>query len=110
MAVTTALRVRGMRSGGQSGSFGAVRLAALGLAVSTWFVVASQTETDQVRWWLVAAPLVVAAIPLLVPRHGARVAAALALGAWCFVAMFSIGMLQLPALVAAVVAAARDGR
>ena len=110
MAMTTALRVRGMRSAADGWSFVAFLLAALGLAASIWFVVASQTETGQARWWLVVAPLVVAAIPLLVPRHGARVAAALALGAWCFVAMFSIGMLQLPALVAAAVAAARDGR
>ena len=108
--MTTAVRVRGIRSAAERWSFVAFLLAALGLATSVWFIVASQSETDQIRWWLVVTPLVVAAIPLLAPRHDVRVAAALALGAWCFVAVFSIGMLQLPALVAAVVAVARGGR
>ena len=107
--MTTALRLRGMQSA-ERWSFVAFLLAALGVGASVWFIAASQTETDDIRWWLVAAPLVVAAIPLLVPRAGVRVAAATVLGAWCFVAMFSIGMLQLPTLAAAIGAALRDGR
>jgi hypothetical protein len=108
LGVSTAVRVRGVRSPAERWSVGAFLLAAVGLAASIWFIVVSQTETDQVRWWLVLAPVVVTVIPLLSPRYGVRVAAMLALGAWCILALFSIGMLQLPALIAAVVAVARD--
>ena len=110
MAVTTAVRLRRTRSAAERWSLAAFLLAALGIVASAWFIVASPTDTEQVRWWLVVAPLIVAAIPLVVPRPGVRVAATLALGAWCWVAMFSIGMLQLPALVAAFGAVLKDRR
>jgi hypothetical protein len=107
--MSTAVRLRSMRTPAERWSVGAFLLAALGLAASVWLVVASQSDTDQVRWWLVSGPVVVTAIPLLIPRDGVRVATMLALGAWCFLAVFSIGMLQWPALVAAVVAVVRGG-
>jgi hypothetical protein len=81
----------------------------IGVAVSIWFVLSSETDPAGVRWWLVVAPLVVTAIPVLLPRHGVRVTAMVVLGAWCVLAVFSIGMLLGPALSAAVVAVVREG-
>jgi hypothetical protein len=98
-----------MRSPAERWSFAAFLLAAIGLVLSVWFIVGSQTDTGQVRWWLVVAPLVATAIPLLVPRHGIRLGAVIALGGWCLLAALSIGMLQLPALIASVVGALRQG-
>jgi hypothetical protein len=110
MAVSIAVRIRGTQSAGEGWSFAALLLAAVGVAASIWFVVASQTDTDDVRWWLVVAPLFVMAAPVLLARHAVRVGAMVALAGWCFLAVFSIGMLQLPALVAAVIAVLRDSR
>jgi hypothetical protein len=58
-------------------------------------------------WILVvsAVPVAVALVPVLVRRHGARVASAILLWACCVVAIASIGMFFLPAAIAMTVAA-----
>jgi hypothetical protein len=109
MGVTHAVRLIRHRSDAERWSFLALLLAVVGLSVSIWFIFSSQSETSQIRWWLVALPLVVTAAPVLVPRHGVRVAAAVLLGVWCFLTGFSIGMLLLPALLAALAAVVREG-
>ena len=107
--MSVAVRVGGTRSEADRWSFVALALATIGLAVSVWFILKSETDTAQVRWWLVVAPLFVTAIPVLLPRHAVRVTAVVVLGAWCLLTGFSIGMLLLPALIAAVVAVIREG-
>ena len=109
VGVSVAVRVGGTRSEADRWSFVALALATIGLAVSVWFILKSETDTAQVRWWLVVAPLFVTAIPVLLPRHAVRVTAVVVLGAWCLLTGFSIGMLLLPALIAAVVAVIREG-
>jgi hypothetical protein len=91
-------------------SIAAFALALVGLALSVSFILGSQTDTSDVRWWLVVAPTVVTAVPLLFPRLEVRVAAMAVLGTWCIVASFSIGLLLVPALAAAVAAAASESR
>jgi hypothetical protein len=110
VVVNVAAHIRGTRSAAERWGFAAFLLAGVGLALSIWFIVGSQTDTGDVRWWLVVVPLVVTATPVVVATHGVRLAAMIALGAWCVLAVFSIGMLQLQALLAAVVAVLREDR
>lgn len=81
-------------------SFAAFGLAVAGVAAATAFIFAVDSDPERIRWWLVLAPVAITAFPLLVRKNAARLLAALLLTAWCIVAMFSIGMLLLPALVA----------
>ncbi len=108
MAVSFALSIRTTLSDAQRWSFAAFVLAAVGLACSIWFILGSDSDPAQVRWWLVAFPLVVTPIPVLLPRHGVRAAVMVALGGWCLLTGFSIGMLLLPALFAGVLAVVRN--
>jgi hypothetical protein len=108
--MSIALRLSRQRSETERWSFVALVFAGVGLALSIWFVLGSQDDASQVRWWLVVAPLFVTAVPVLIPRHAARVGAMVVLGGWCFLAVFSIGMLLVPALIAAVVAAVKGSR
>ena len=78
-------------------TLGAFGLSIAGVAAATAFIFASQDDPWGVRWWLVVAPVAISAFPLLVPKNAARLLAALVLTAWCVVAMFSIGMLLVPA-------------
>jgi hypothetical protein len=56
-------------------------------------------------------PVLVALIPVVFPRRGVRIAAAVLLGAFVVVASFTIGLFYAPATVAMVVAAkVRGGR
>jgi hypothetical protein len=105
--MSTALRLSRPRSDAERWSFLTLVLAVAGLALSIWFVLGSQSDTSEIRWWLVVAPLFVTAAPVVIPRHPVRVAAFVALAGWCFLALFSIGMLLVPALLAAVAAAVR---
>jgi FtsH-binding integral membrane protein len=107
--VSVALRLGGTRTEAERWSFLALALAAIGLAFSIWFILGSDSDPAGVLWWLVVAPLVVTAVPVLIPRHVVRVTAMAVLGAWCVLTGFSIGMLLLPALIAAVVAVVREG-
>jgi hypothetical protein len=81
-------------------SLGAFGLSVAGVAAATGLIFAIDSEPERVRWWLVVTPVAISAFPLLIPKNAARLFAALLLTAWCFVAMFSIGMFLLPALVA----------
>ena len=45
---------------------------------------------------------------MLLSDHRVRIAAMVALGGWCVLAVFSIGFLLLPALVAEVVAVMKE--
>ena len=95
-------------SGRRGWSLAAFVLAAVGLGCSVVVILGSDGDPSQVLWPLVVAPLVITLVPLVVPRQGARVGALVALALWCFLTGFSIGMLLLPALVAALMAAVRD--
>jgi hypothetical protein len=71
-----------------------------GVAAAIALVFTTDQDPWSIRWWLVVAPVAITAFPLLVRKNAARLFAALLLTAWCVVAMFSIGMFLLPALVA----------
>lgn len=80
-------------------SVGAVVAAATATAASIALVLASDSDPSAVRWWLVVAPMIVTAVPLVLPRRAVRLGAAIAVGAWCVVASASIGLLFVPAVV-----------
>jgi len=94
--------VRGGRPLASIAAFGFAILAEL---ASVALVLGSDSERSGVRWWLVLAPLVLAALPVMVPRPGVRFGAVVGLAAWAVLAAASIGLLFLPATVAALVAA-----
>ena len=91
-------------------SVAAVWLAGAGVALSTWLILENDSDPGSVVWPLVVAPAAIALLPALVPRNGVRLAAAVAMGAWCVLAGLSIGILLLPALAAQIGAAFREGR
>lgn len=89
-------------------SLGALVLAGVGVAASTWLIVASDGDPSSVLWPLVVAPVAIALAPVLVSGTVTRVGAMLALGAWCILTGFSIGFLLLPSLGALVGAVLRE--
>jgi len=91
-------------------SHAAFWLATAGVLASTAFILATDSEPERVRWWLVFAPLAISVAPLLVPRRDVRIGAAVAIAAWCAVASFSIGFFLWPALAAHIVAANRKSQ
>ena len=95
-------------SDAERSSVAALGLASIGFALSIWLVFSSGSDTTDIRWWLVVMPLVFTAIPVLLPRHRIRLVAVIALGAWCVLTGFSIGMLLVPALVATAMAFGRE--
>ena len=88
----------------------ALVLAGAGVCAATWLVVGSDGDPTQVVWPAVVAPIAIALVPVLAPRHGARLAAVVALAGWCFVTGFTIGFLLLPALGALVAALVLEER
>jgi len=100
-------RTRGGRPLASVLAFG---LAILGEAASVALVVGSDSDPAGVRWWLLLLPVVVAALPVSLPAHGTRVAAAIGLALWTAIAGASVGLLFVPATAAALVAASRSHR
>jgi len=94
--------------GWRAWSLAAFALATLGLGASVLVIFGSDGDASHVRWPLVVAPVVLTLAPLLFRRRGVRLGAAVLLGFWCVLAVFSIGALLLPALAAALMAAGRD--
>jgi len=89
-------------------SIAALLLAGAGVVASTWLVVATDSDPSHVLWPLVVAPIAIALAPVLLPRTGVRLGAAVAMAAWCVLGGFSIGLLLVPALVAQLGAAVRE--
>jgi hypothetical protein len=87
--------------------------AGLALAAA---IVAVLLAGDESVWtvWLLFAPVAVALLPLAASNTGTRrtlqVLAAVLLVCWCVAALFSVGILYVPAAVAAAWAAATGGR
>ena len=88
----------------------ALVLAGIGAAASTWLIVGSDSDSSHVRWPLVVAPIAICLVPVLAPRRVTRIGAVAAQAAWCVLAAFSIGTLQLPALGALLAATSREDR
>jgi FtsH-binding integral membrane protein len=86
----------------------AFALASAGVVAATWLVVTTDGDPGGVLWPLVVAPLAITLAPVLVPRRGTLVGAAVALGLWCALTGFSIGFLLLPALAVQILAATRE--
>jgi hypothetical protein len=105
--VVTSPRIPSRAAAPPDWSLGAFVFAAVGLGCSVLVIFGSDSDPSHV-WPLVVAPIGITLVPLLVPRQGARIGALVALGFWCFLTGFSIGMLLLPALFATLMAAARD--
>ena len=84
-------------------------LAIVGEVASVALVLGSDSDPAGVRWWLVVAPVVVAAIPVAAPRHDVRMGTSVVLAVWVVVASASIGLFFVPAAVAALVAARQTG-
>ncbi len=85
-------------------------LAVLGVAISTWFILETDSDPGGILWPLVLAPAVIALLPIVLPLTAVRLVAAVAMGAWCVLATFSIGMFLLPALAAQIGAVLEEGR
>jgi hypothetical protein len=89
-------------------SISALLLAALGVVLATWLVVATDSDPAAVLWPIVVAPVAIALAPVLAPRRSVRIAAVAAMGVWCVVTGFTIGFLLLPSLGVLVGAAIRE--
>ena len=111
MGVTVVQRLERVHSQPRLGrwSLAALVLAGVGVAASTSLVLASDGDPSHVLWPVVVLPIAIAFTPLVVPRDGVRIGAAVAMGGWCVLTGFSIGFLLLPALVAQLGAAVREG-
>ena len=80
----------------------------LGFAAAAydWFlIIAPQEDKSEIRWWLSLAPLVLVPLPVVIPRHLVRIACAVVMSAWVWVAMFSLGPAFIPCLVVMWIAA-----
>jgi len=104
---TTGFGRGGLRST-RAWSLAALALSVAGFALSVAVVFGPGQDPSRVRWPLVAAPLVAAALSLVVPRRGVRIAAAVVMALWCALAAASVGVFFVPATVAAAVAAWRE--
>lgn len=89
-------------------SYVALVLAGIGVVAATWLVVSTPTDPAGVRWWLVVAPVALAAVPLVAPTRASQLLATTLQALWCFVTGFSIGFLLLPALAAHLLAVTRE--
>jgi hypothetical protein len=98
--VTVAIRPWARISGARRWSLAGLVLSGLGVAAATSVVLGSDGDPSGVRWWLVVAPVAIALVPVLVPLTVTRIGSMIVLGAWCVLAMFSIGVLLLPSLAA----------
>ena len=87
----------------------AFALSVLGIALATWLIIGSDGDPSHVLWPLVVLPIAVCAAPVLVPRRGVSIGAAVILAAWCVVATLSIGFLLWPALAVLIAAVLREG-
>jgi hypothetical protein len=87
-------------------SLSACMLSCVGVLAAT--LVVASGDSENVRWPIVLAPLAISLAPVLFPRRGVLLGAAVLLGLWCWLAVLSIGVFLLPALVAQLVAAVRE--
>jgi hypothetical protein len=92
---------------GDGWSLAGLAAALAGVGASVVLIVRTQDDLGGIVWPLVVAPLLLALLSVARPARGVRIAAALAMGAWCIVTGFSIGLLLVPSFVLMAVAAAR---
>jgi len=86
---------------------------ALGLAAAVydWFlIIATQKDKSEVRWWLSLAPVLLVPLPVAIPRYPVRIACAVAMSAWVWIATFSLGPAFIPCLVVMWIAAMSSAR
>jgi hypothetical protein len=70
-------------------------------------VIGSQHDPWSLNWPLILMPAVVVPLPLLIPTRAVRVAAAVVLATWCWLAAGSLGMFFVPCLLLMIGAARR---
>ena len=93
-------------SGVRLWSLAALVLCAGGVVATVAVVLGSNQDPASVRWPLVIAPLVAAALPVAFPSRRVRIAAAVVFGAWCLLAAASVGLFFVPAALVSTWAAA----
>ena len=91
----------------RSWSLAALVAGALGAACAG-VIIASQSDPSSLNWPLILVPAVVVPLPLLVPRRGVGIGAAVVMAGWCFLTGFSIGLFFVPCLVVMILAASRE--
>jgi hypothetical protein len=89
-------------------SLAALALAVAGVIASAWLVFSVDSDPAGVAWPLVVAPVGIALAPVLVSGTAARIGAMLAMGGWCVLGGFSVGLLLVPSLAALVVLVLRE--
>jgi len=91
----------------RSWSLAALFAGAIGAACAG-LVIATQPDPSSLNWPLILVPAVAVPLPLVVSRHGARLAAAVVMGGWCFLTGFSIGLFFVPCLLLLIGAARKE--
>jgi hypothetical protein len=105
----TALRLGGISWNDDARSWSlASFLAGLLGAACAGVIIASQADPSQLNWPLILVPAVAVPLPVLVPRPGIRVTAAIVMTGWCWLTGLSIGLFFAPCLLLMIVAARRQ--
>jgi hypothetical protein len=101
--------VRTWTSGGvrRSWSLAALFAGMLG-AACTGVVIAAQADPSSLNWPFILVPAAVVPLPLLVVGRAVRVAAAVVMAMWTWLASASIGMLFVPCLLLMIIAAKKE--
>jgi hypothetical protein len=97
-------------NGARAWSLAALGFGAFAAALDGVLIVATQDDLSDLVWPLILLPLVIVPAPVVWPRPAVRVAAALALGGWCWLTTFSLGPVFLPCLLLMAIAAVRSFR
>jgi hypothetical protein len=80
----------------------------VGGALDAAFIIATQEDKASLVWPLILLPVLLVPLPVIVPHRTVRVAAAIAMTGWCWLATFSLGPLFIPCLLLMIVAAAKE--
>jgi hypothetical protein len=101
--------VRTWTSGGvrRSWSLAALFAGMLG-AACTGVVIAAQADPSSLNWPFILVPAAVVPLPLLVVGRAVRVAAAVVMAMWTWLASASIGMFFVPCLLLMIIAAKKE--
>ena len=77
-------------------------------ATCAGLLIATQPDPSSLNWPVILIPAAVVPLPLVVPRRGARLAAAVVMGGWCALTGFSIGLYFVPCLLLMIGAARKE--
>ena len=72
------------------------------------FIIATQEDKSSLVWPLILLPVILVPLPVIVPQRTVRVAAAIGMAGWCWLATFSLGPMFIPCLLLMIVAAVKE--